>query len=149
MARYSGVVRGITPDTADDNWTLTAGTGKSGKIIEIHWGGGVTASAAMLTRVARSSGQTGNATAGNTELIHPNSPAKGFGFATTFATTQPTLEAGDLWAENWNAHGGVVRCLFAPGEEPVLIGAAVELCVSCRNSTGTSTSTYGTVWEED
>ena len=149
MARYSGVVRSITPSTTDDNWVLAAGASESCKVNEVHWGGEVTTSTAMHTRVARSSGQTGNTTAGSVAKIHPNSVTNVVSFGTTFATTQPTLDAGDLFAESWNAHGGVVRWLAAPGEEFVLLGAATELCLSCRNSVGTATSSYGTIWEED
>ena len=151
MARYSGVVRSIaTPSTTDDNWGITAGASKSGKILEVHWGGEMTTSTAMCTRVARSSGQTGATTTGNVAKLHPNAPTNGLAFETTFATTQPTLDAGDLFTESWNAHGGVVRWLAAPGEEFVIIGAATETVISCRNTVGTSgVSTYGTIWEED
>lgn len=149
MAVYSGAVRSITPSLTDDNWALTAGASKSGKILELWCGGEATTSTAMCTRHARASGQTGASTAGNTEKMHPNSPAKGFGFVTSFATTQPTLENGDLWVTSWNAHGGVVRVLFAPGEEPVLIGATTELCIVSRNTVGTATSSYGCAWQED
>jgi hypothetical protein len=149
MARYSGGVRSITPSTTDDNWTLSPAASESGKIIEVHWGGEVTTTTAMCTRVARSSGAAGAGTAGNTAKLHPNSPTALIDFFTTYATTQPTLDAGDLFAESWNAHGGVVRWLAAPGEEFVMIGAATPPTISCRNSVGTGASTYGTIWEED
>lgn len=149
MARYGGYVRSITPSTSDDNWGLTAGSSKSGKVIEVSWGGELTTSTAAQTRVTRSSGQTGATTTGNVEKLHPNSPTNGLAFETTFATTQPTLDNGDLFTTSWNFHGGVVRWLAAPGEEFVIIGAATETVISCRNSVGTSTSSYGTVWEED
>lgn len=145
---YSGVVRSITPSTTDDNWALAAGASEQAAIKEVHWGGEATTSTAMHTRVARSSGQAGSTTTGNVEKIHPYSAANSVSFATTFATTQPTLEAGDLFAVSWNCHGGVVRWLAAPDEEFILIGAATELCVSCRNSVGTGVSSYGVVWQE-
>jgi len=149
MARYAATVKSITASTTDDNWALTAGTGKSTKVIEVHWGGETTTSTAMCTRVARSSGQTGATSAVTVAKTHPNSPTAGTILASTFATTQPTLDGGDLFAESWNAHGGVVRWLAAPGEEFVLIGAATETVISCRNSVGTATSTYGLLHEED
>jgi hypothetical protein len=142
-------LKSITPATTDDNWGLTAGASKSGRIIEVHWGGETTTSTAMCTRVARSSGQTGATTAVTVAKINTNSPANGCVVESTFATTQPTLDAGDLFAESWNAHGGVVRWLAAPGEEFVIIGAATETVISCRNSVGTATSTYGALYEED
>jgi hypothetical protein len=63
MARYAAAVASITASTTDDNWALTAGAAKSGRIQEVSWGGEVTSSAAMCTRTARSSGQTGATTA--------------------------------------------------------------------------------------
>lgn len=150
MAVYSGVVRSITPATNDDNWTLRAGANKSLRVLAVHWGGEKTSSEGMMTRVARSSGQSGTATAGSVEKAHPNSPANGCGFATQFGTTQPSLEAGDLIAESWNAHGGIFYWhAGAPDEEFVLIGAATELCISCRNTAGTGVSSYGVTWRED
>lgn len=149
MSKYSASLKSITPNTADDNWALTAGAAKSSKIIEVHWGGETTTSTAMCTRVARSSGQTGATSAVTVAKLHPNAPTAGTVLASTFATTQPTLDGGDLFAESWNAHGGVVRWLASPGEEFVIIGAATETVISCRNSVGTATSSYGLVHEED
>jgi len=146
MAHYTGSVPGISPSLADDNWTLDAGASESGKIIEVSWGGEVVVTTAMQTRVARSSAAAGAGTAGNITKIHPNSPAALIDFFTTYATTQPTLDAGDLFATSWNAHGGVVRWLAAPGEEFILIGAAT---ISCRNGAGIGLSSYHTVWAED
>ena len=138
----------ITPSTTDDNYALAAGASEQAAVLEVSWGGEATTSTAMHTRTARSSGQTGAATLGNTEVIHPygtaTSPVR---FVTTFATTQATLENGDLFAMSWNAHGGVVRWLAAPGEEFILIGAATELCISNRNSVGTGVSSYGCVFD--
>lgn len=145
MSRYAGVVRSITPSLTDDNWTLNAAANEFAKVMEVHWGGEVTTSTAMCTRVAYSSGSAGAETTGNVAELNEYGPANLVSFVLTFATTQPTLDAGDLFAESWNAHGGVVRWLAAPGEEFVLIGAN---SISCRNSVGTGTSTYGTIWEE-
>lgn len=145
MARYSGVRRSITPNTSNDNWTLNAAANESGRVIEVHWGGETTTSTAMNTRVARSTGGT-TLTAGSVAKIHPNSPTNAIDFCTSAWSVQPTPDAGDLFCESWNAHGGVVRWLAAPGEEFILIGAAL---ISCRNSNGTATSTYGVIWEED
>ena len=63
----------------------------------------------------------------------------------------PTLDAGNLFVTSWNAHGGVGRILFDPTEWILLIGAAATSAstLSCRNSVGTATSSFGCVWEED
>lgn len=149
MPRYAGYRRAITPSTTNDNWTITAGSGIYVKVKEVSFGGLATSSTAMNTRVARSSGQTGSGTAGNTEKLHPGHATKRAGYITTFATTQPSLESGDLFAMAWNAHGGAIRMLLAPGDEFFLVGAATELCISCRNASGTGDSNYGCVWEEE
>lgn len=150
MAVYTGAVRSITPATNDDNWFLTAGASESLRVLAVTFSGEATSSTAMHTRHARSSGQSGAATAGNVAKAHPNSPTNVCTFGTTFATTQPTLDAGDLLAESWNAHGGLMYWhAGAPDEEWVIIGAATEPVISCRNSVGTATSSYQVTWRED
>jgi hypothetical protein len=150
MSVYNGAVRSITPSTTDDNWGLVGGAAKSCRVLAAHVSGEATTSTAMHTRHARSSGQNGNTTTGNVEKAHPNSPANGVIFETTFATTQPTLESGDLLTFSWNAHGGIMYWhAGAPDEEWVLIGAATNLNISSRNTVGTATSSYGVTWRED
>lgn len=151
MARYSGNVRSITPSTSDDNWTLDAPTAKSGRVLEVSWGGEATTTTAMQTRVTRCNTGAGQHPVGAGTLVasvalHPNSPSAGIMIYSTYATQQPTLVSGDLFSTSWNAHGGVVRWLAAPGEEFVIIGVAT---ICCRNSVGTATSSYGVIWEED
>lgn len=151
MSRYGGGVRSISGSTTDDHWALTAGANKSAKILEVSWGGEMTTSTSIATRVARSSGQTGATTAITSAKLHPNAPTAGLVLGSTFATTQPTLDGGDLFATSWNGHGGVVRWLAAPGEEFVIIGAATETVISCRNSAQSAAPTMSahTIWEED
>lgn len=151
MSRYCGYVQGITPDTGDDCFSLDAASGESCKVLEISFGGEATTSTAMRTRFTRSaSGST--PVAGDVQKVHPNAAtnlvtfAKNTGGGDGGWTTQPTLTAGALYVASWNAHGGVIRWLAAPGEEFILHGAAH---MSCRNAVGTATSTYGVIWEED
>ncbi len=150
MAVYNGMTRSISSVTTDDNWTITAGASKSCRVLAVVASGELTTSTAMHTRHARSTGWDGATTAGNIEKAHPNSPTAGCGFATTFATTQPTLSAGDLLAFSWNAHGGIMYWhAGAPDEEWVLIGAATQVGISSRNTVGTTTTAYGATWRED
>jgi len=151
MARYGGYKRSFSGSTSNDNWSLTAGTGKSGKILEFSWGGEMTSSTSVATRTARSSSQTGSTTAITNAKLHPNSPNSGMVLGSTFATTQPTLDTGGLFELSWNAHGGTVRWLAAPGEELFIIGAATETVISNRNTaqSATPTLTAGLIWEED
>jgi len=150
MAVYTGNDAGITPATTDDNFTLEPAASTSGRILEVGWGGEATASTAMRTRLARS---TGGATpvAGTPGKRHNNSVANVIIFITGW-TTQPTIAAvpQDLIPiQSWNAHGGVVRWLAAPGEEIVMTDFSGAENVSCRNAVGVGVSSYGCSWDED
>lgn len=149
MWTYSGNTGAITPSTSDDNWTLDAVSAGIGKIKEFYWGGGATTSTAMHTRVARANGEAGSQTTGNvSEYGGADQPANKVDFVTTYGTTQPSLNAADIFSMSWNAHGGVVRWLADPDEEIwVQTGQTLDL-ISCRNSAGTATSSYGVIWSE-
>lgn len=151
MSRYAGFRTGITPAAGVANWVLEATATAAGRIQEVSWGGEVTTSTAMRTRIARDSAVgTGARTAGDVQKVNQLSPANGIFFSTTYATTQPTIVAGALFGTSWNAHGGVVRWLAAPGEEFVLhFSGAANLSVECRADAGTGTSSYAVLWEED
>lgn len=148
---YSGAVRSITPSTSDDNWTLDAVTPATavGKLKEVWFTGQATSSAAVQTRVARSNGEAGSGTAGNVANLEGEGvPTNNIDFYTTYASTQPSLNAADLFTASWNNHGGVVRWVADPEEEIWLMsGQSLDL-ISCRNSVGTGTSTYGCIWSE-
>ncbi len=152
MARYSGVVKEITPVTTDDNWALDAATaGDLAKILEVHWGGFVTTSTAMTTRVTRPTTAGTVPVAGTAAVLSPfHTAANKVEFVTGW-TAQPVLAAdeADLFTESWNAHGGVVRWLAAPGEEFIVTFGLLFEGISCRNLNGVAASTYGTIWEED
>lgn len=149
MALYTGTQRGITPATTTDNWTLDAAATEVGALYFVEAGGEVTSSAAMRTRWTTSSGAAGALTALSTILkTDPVQQALTnlIAFGSPYASTQPTLDAGDWYAESWNAHGGLVRYQAGlPQDELVIIGAKT---VSCRNAVGTSTSSYICKWRE-
>lgn len=146
---YSGGVTSITPSTSDDNWTLDAVSAGLGKVKEVNFGGEATSSTAMATRVARANGEAGGQTTGNVQNLEGQGvPSNDVDFVTTYATTQPTLASGNLFSLSWNCHGGAVRWLADPEEEIwVITGQTLDL-ISCRNSTGTGTSSYDTKWLE-
>jgi len=147
MGAYSGIRRSIAPSLTTDNWTLVTGAGESGKVYDIGFSGEMSVSTPMQTRVARSSGQAGAETLGSVAKLHVNSVANLISFVTSFLTTQAALDAGDLIPlGSWNANGGVIRWAALPGEELIILSSAN---ISCRNSVGTGTSSYGVVWSED
>mgnify|MGYP001614667209 FL=1 len=150
-SEYTGTVRSITPSTTDDNWFLAGGAGEVAMVKKTWTGGEMTTTTAMCTRWARSvTGAGGGITAGNVAKHAPGNPTNVVDFGTTYATTQPTLDAGDLWAESWNAHGGIVIWEAKDPEDAwILVGLTVTTSViCCRNSVGTGTSTYGVTWQE-
>jgi hypothetical protein len=152
MAAYCGSRLGITPAAGVANWVLEAPSTAMGRIKQLSWGGEATTSTAMRTRVARDSAVgTGSRTAGDVQKVNNLSPANAIFFSTTYATTQPTVVAGGLFGTSWNAHGG--QAFWAedlPGKGPVLHhSGAANLSIECRQDTGTGTSSYVVLWEED
>lgn len=144
MARYTGF-EAKTVVLADDNFSLDAAAGESGKIGDVGWGGEVTTSTAMRTRLARSSGGA-TPVSGDVQKRHPNSVTNVINFVDGW-TTQPTLTAGNLIpVASWNAHGGTVRWLAAPGEEIEILGAEQ---ISCREELGAIAASFGATWDED
>lgn len=148
---YTGGRSGITPATANDNWTLNAdAAGEIARVSEFGWGGEATASAAMRTRVVRPTTAGATATAGTAGVKTPNAPTAQIQFVTAW-TTQPVIPAdgvGELFVTSWNNHGGVVRWLAAPGEEIMIVNGVLTGQLSCRNAVGTGVSSYWTHWEE-
>jgi hypothetical protein len=146
---YSGGVRSITPSTSDDNWTLDAVSAGIGKVKEFSWGGQATSSTAMQTRVSRANSEAGSLTTGNVANLEGQGvPTNDVDFVTTYGTTQPTLNAADIFSLSWNDHGGVVRWVADPEEEVWLITGQTLDLISCRNAVGTASSSYGVVWSE-
>jgi len=148
MAIYTGFVAKTTVE-GDDNWVLIAAADEYGEIIDIGWGGEQTASTAMRTLVQRS---TSGTTPSGGDISRRSSHSGGatptsnyVAFNVTWAA-QPTRAAGNLIpVASWNAHGGVVRWLAAPGEEILIIGAEQ---FSCEADVGAAASSYGVTWSE-
>ncbi len=149
MALYTGSRLNRTPTGTQDEWTLDAASGEVGALYFVEAGGEITASAVMRTRWTPSSGAAGALTALTSVLkTDPVQQALAnlIAFGSPYATTQPTLDAGDWYAESWNAHGGLVRYQAAvPLDELVIIGPKT---VSCRTVAGTSLSSYIAKWRE-
>lgn len=155
MPTFSAGNGAFTPSTTNDNWTLDAvGTGVFGKIIAIGWGGRLTTSTGYRTRWTRpTAAGTGGKTALTLAFHQPNYTAAAFTATSTYATTQPTLAvdpAGNLWAQDWNAQGGV-GMIVMPLANPWWVATGVlQGALSCRNVAGTdaSGSEYMVTWEE-
>lgn len=150
MAAFSGSQLGITPSATVANCGLQSTSGNAANIKEVSWGGEVTTSTAMRTRLARDSALgTGSATAGNVQKLRGHANSNSVTFWTTYATTQPTCAAGQIVGTSWNAHGGVVRFLLDPSEVVDIYDAAAGTSsIELRQDVGTATSSYSIVWEE-
>lgn len=151
MAKYSGFNAGTTPTAGVALLVLETVSTVLAKVLEVTFGGEVTTSTAMRTRVARDSAVgTGARTTANIQKIRFHSPANAGFLSTIYATLTPTIVTGALWGTSWNAHGGVVRWLAAPGEEfDVYDAGATTASLEVRADVGTATSSYSLIWEED
>lgn len=140
---YSGVRSGVALSTTADLFTLTTAATAQARILEFLIGGEATASA--VNRVALQI-STGGATPTNAtpEKFNSRSPAATTLFRTGW-TTQPTLSGSPLLSLAFNAFGGVIRWVAAPGEEIYLVNGEQ---LSCRSLSGTSTVSATVIFEE-
>lgn len=155
MPTFSGGNGAFTPSTSNDNWTLLAGTaGQIGKVVSFNWGGRMTTSTGYRTRWVRpTTAGSGAATALTLGYAQPNYTTADLVLASTFATTQPVLPvdpAGNLYAQDWNAQGGVGAIVLPLANPWWIIDGLLQSQLSCRNVAGTDAngSTYGVTWEE-
>ena len=153
MASFSGGNGAFTPLTTNDNWVLEAdATGEMGKIVSIGWGGRLTASTGYRTRWVRpSTNASSTFTTLNPQASNPaTTPVCRLG---TFATnaTLPT-DPANLFAQDWNAHGGLGYVVFPPSGQWIVINSSTAgyQQIACRNVAGTdaSGSNYTVSWEE-
>ncbi len=135
----------LTPTVGDPNISLETAANEHALIMEWGFGGEVTASTLMRTGVHRAAEGVGARTDVVDGIFIEGQAASAAFLTSAYNTTQPAIEAGALWERAWNAHGGVIRWLAAPGQEVSLLGVAT---VSLENSVGTALSNYGFIWGE-
>lgn len=149
----------FTPSTSADNWTWdTQSANIFGKVVAIGWGGRLTTSTNYRTRWTRpTAAATGTFTALTSAFHQPNYTAGSFGSRVGTFTNQPTLigdPAGNLWAQDWNAQGGVGMIVMPLANPWWCVGAgaagALQGQISCRNVAGTDAngSSYEVTIEE-
>lgn len=143
MAKFTYSVNGTALSTTTGLLTVqTAATG-AGSVVnvqEIMLGGEAGSSSVARVAVNRpSAAPTGAATAQTAEKLNPASGSATFVVATAYATTQGTLATNDVIMIPFNAFGGVVRWLAAPGSEIVVgtQGAVAYLIIRSRSGTPT------------
>ncbi len=139
---YSNVKAGTAlSTTADALFFKSAATGQ-GRILELIIGGEATSSAVNRVGVAQvSSTLAGNANV-TPEKFNSRSPAAAgtYGNANTGA-----LSAGNMLVLAFNAFGGFIRWVAAPGEEMYYVNGEV---ISVRSLSGTSTVSSTGIFEE-
>ena len=153
MAAFTGGNGAFTPSTSADSWVLDANaTGKMGKITSIGWGGRGVSSTGYRTRWTRPST---NASSTFTSLVpQATNPATSATCVLGTYVTNATLPAdpSNLFAQDWNVHGGVGYVALAPSAVWLVVNASTagyqQIC--CRNVAGidASLSTYTVQWEE-
>lgn len=152
MAKFNAYNSQSTPvvAVANNNLNLMGTSSIRATVQEVNWGGYASSSTPMETAWTRTStaGTTAPAaanvqrldqtltSAGNSMLVYANA-AWGTG---------PTRVAGALFGAAWNAYGGVVRWLAAPGEEWDL--ALTTSGIVSQAIAGTGVSSYGATWTE-
>lgn len=153
MATFSGGNGAFTPSTTADNWVLDANTaGDVGKVVAIGWGGRLTTSTGYRTRWARpSTNATGTFTSLNPQAGTPGaSPTCQLG---TFATnTTLPADPANLFAQDWNAHGGLGYVVLPLASPWYVVSSATagHQQIACRNVAGVdaSGSNYTATWDE-
>ena len=157
MAKFSMFNGNYTPSssTVNYNWILQGVTSIRATMQEVSWGGAASSSTPMQTRVTRcsSTAATGSSSLATTRIdqtiqVSSNAGNNDIALYSLSSTVIPSIAGmGALFGAAWNAYGGVVRWLAAPGEEFDLALSANGL--ACVNDLATpGASSYGGVWTE-
>lgn len=139
---YSIINAGTALSTTADNLTWEASAAGQTRILEIVIGGEGTASAVNRVAVQRAGTSITGNSAITPEKFNTRSPNAGgtYGKAGTQALVGNPMHS---WA--FNAFGGFIRWLAAPGEEMYVVNSEV---ISMRSASGTSIVSSTGIFEE-
>ncbi len=139
---YSIVNAGTALSTSADNLTFEAASAGQGRILELIIGGEATASAVNRLAVQRA----GTSITGNTAITPEKFNSRSAAAAGTYgkAGTQ-ALVGNPMLSLAFNAFGGVIRWVAAPGEEMYYVNSEV---ISIRSASGTSLVSSTGIFEE-
>lgn len=144
----------FTPVTTNDNWNLDYGitAGSFGKVIAIGWGGRLTTSTGYRTRWTRPTTAALGTYATLTSAFHQPNYGTMQGRVGTWNTAAvlATDPGGNLWAQDWNAQGGLGMIVMPLANPWWLVNGILQGQISCRNVAGTdaSGSSYEVTFEE-
>jgi len=144
--KYGSNRPGLTTATGTNHLAIVGAASEYGEIMEVNFGGESTTSVAQRTEVSRADEGTGAQTGLTEQAFSEQAPAATLAVGHTAATTDPAPEGAPLLEYGWNAHGGVIRWLAAPGEEIIMLGVST---VILENSLGVGQASYGLVWSEN
>lgn len=148
MPIYNAYAPGFTPTAASTSLGITSSATTIDRIIEWFLGGEATSSTVNRMGVARSTVVGTTPVAVTPALLNPRSAAAGAAAFSTF-TTQPTFAAVPLATLAFNAFGGVVRWVAAPGEEMYVVGGtAADTQISLRSISGAGVMSADVKFEE-
>lgn len=139
---YSNVKAGTALSTTADALFFKAASAGQGRILEIIIGGEATSSAVNRVGVGGTAATLASNANVTPEKFNSRSPAAAgtYGNANTGALT-----AGWMLVLAFNAFGGFLRWVAAPGEEMYFVNAEV---ISLRSISGTSTVSSTGIFEE-
>ena len=137
---------GVTTATGTPHIVLETAASEYAEVMEFNIGGEATTSTAQRTGCHRAAEGVGAATAITARAFDEGSSAAATAATQgDHATTPAAPDSPALVEYGWNAHGGVIRWLAAPGEEIIMLGVST---VILENSLGTGQGSYGFVWGE-
>lgn len=149
--RAFAVARQSATPVADESiLALTAAASEGAEITQIGIGGEATASAIQVFVLRRSTTNGITPTAQTPERLHSSSPASAIGAATTWGTEPVnTVTPPATWTRSYNAFGGVISWIAAPGHGIwILEAAAPDAEVSFEADVGTSPLSQQIIFEE-
>ena len=153
MPTYTSGNGAFTPATTSDIYTIDSQTaGVFAKVISIGWGGRLTTSTGYRTRWTRPTTAASSTFTALTLAYHqPNYATVGsrMGNFVTNATL-PSDPSGNLFAQDWNAQGGLGMVVFPLANPWFIVNGILQGQISCRNVAGTdaSGSSYQATVEE-
>jgi hypothetical protein len=139
---YSIVNGGVALSTTADTLTCQAASAGQGRILEIIIGGEAAASAVNRPAVQRA----GTSITGNSALTPEKFNSRSPAAAGTYGKAGTQALAGNpMLILAFNAFGGFIRWVAAPGEELYFVNSEV---ISLRSLLGTSTVSATIIFEE-
>ncbi len=147
---FAVAVQSATPTADETILALTSAASEGAEVTQIGIGGEATASAVQVFVLRRSTTAGITPTAQTPERLHSSSPASAIGAATTWSTEPVnTLTPPAAWTRSYNAFGGVISWIAAPGHGIWILEASdPDAEVSFEVDSGTSPLSAQIVFEE-